>query len=91
MFISVWEELILDNLTLEKANFEKMVNLTPQILCIVYFDGRIKYANPAFNNILGYSDDELKGLNIFSTIHPDDKNSLDNVLLLAYKEQARYC
>ena len=81
-----WEELILDNLTLEKENYEKMVNLTPQILCIVHFDGRIKYANPAFNNILGYDNDEVKELNMFSIIHPDDKNDLNNVLLLASSE-----
>ena len=64
-----------------------MVNLTPQILCIAYFSGRIKYANPAFNNVFGYSNDEVKELNIFSIIHPDDKNSLNNTLLLARKEQ----
>jgi len=85
-FISVWEEPILDNSTIDKENYEKMVNLTPQILCMAYFDGRIKYANPAFSNVFGYSNDEVKELNILSIVHPDDKNNLDNALLLAHKD-----
>ena len=81
----------MDNLTLDtildKEDFEKMVTLTPDILCIFYVSGRIKYANPAFNNVFGYSNDELKELNIYSIIHPDDKDSLNNLLLLAGKER----
>ena len=72
---------------LDKEDYEKMVNLTPEILCIFYLSGGIKYANPAFNNVFGYSIDELKELNIFSIIHPDDKNSLNKLLLLAGKER----
>ncbi|MBU3129222.1 PAS domain S-box protein [Clostridium tagluense] len=77
----------MDNSTLDKEDYEKMVNLTPQILYMAYFDGKIKYANPAFNNVFGYSNCEVKELNIFSIIHPDDKNNLNNTLLLAHKEQ----
>lgn len=77
----------MDNSNLDKENYETMVNLTPQILCITYEGGRIKYANAAFNNVFGYSSDEIKELNIFSIIHPDDKNSLDDAMLLAHKEQ----
>jgi len=75
----------LDNFTLDKKSFEKMVNLTPQILCMVYFSGRIKYANPAFNNIFGYSNDEIKDLNIFSIIHSADKANQNKILELAHK------
>ncbi|WP_291632856.1 PAS domain-containing sensor histidine kinase [Clostridium sp.] len=77
----------MDNSTLDKENFEKLVDLTPQILCIAYFDGKVKYANPAFNNVFGYSNDEIEKLNLFSIAHPDDKNSLNNVLLRAHKEK----
>ena len=77
----------MDNSTLDKESYEKMVNLTPQILCIAYFGGRIKYANPAFNAVFGYSNDEVKELNIFSIIHPEDKSNLDNALLLARTER----
>ncbi|MBZ9686124.1 PAS domain-containing sensor histidine kinase [Clostridium estertheticum] len=77
----------MSNSTLDKENYEKMVNLTPQILCMAFLSGRIKYANPAFNNVFGYSNDEVNELNIFSIIHPDDKNSLNNTLLLAQKGQ----
>ncbi|MBU3145077.1 PAS domain-containing sensor histidine kinase [Clostridium sp. CF012] len=77
----------MNNSTLDKENYEKMVNLTPQILCMAFFNGRIKYANPAFNNVFGYTNDEVKDLNIFSMIHPMDKASLDNALSLAGKER----
>ncbi|MFT5873673.1 MAG: PAS domain S-box-containing protein, partial [Clostridium sp.] len=77
----------MDNLTLDKKNFEQLVNLTTQILCIVYFGGRLKYVNPAFNNVFGYSNSEIEKLNLFSIVHPDDKNSLNNVLLRVHKEQ----
>lgn len=75
------------NSTLDKETYKKMVNLTPEILCVSYLDGRFKYVNPAFNNVFGYSNDEVKKLNIFSIIHPDDKDSLNNELLLASIEQ----
>lgn len=35
------------NLRLSKENYEKMVNLTPEILCISDLDGQFRYVNPA--------------------------------------------
>lgn len=64
-----------------------MFNLTPEILCVTYLNGRFKYVNPAFNNIFGYSSDEVEELSVFSIIHPDDKISRDNTLLLINKER----
>ncbi|MGV8982426.1 ATP-binding protein [Clostridium sp.] len=76
----------MDNSTLDIENYKNLVNLTPQILCILSFAGKIKYSNPAFNEILGYSNDEVHGLNIFSIIHPEDKDDLDSALLSAHKK-----
>lgn len=76
----------MDNSKLDIENYKNLVNLTPQILCILSFAGEIKYSNPAFNNIFGYSNDEVHELNIFSIIHPEDKNSLENALLSAHKK-----
>ena len=75
----------MNNSTLDIETYEKMFNLTPEILCVSYFDGRFKYVNQAFNNILGYSSDELKELNIFSIVHTDDMNGLNNTLSLVEK------
>ena len=77
----------MDNSTIDKETYEKMFNLTPEILCVSYLDGRFKYVNPAFNNVFGYSTYELKELNVFSIIHPDDKDDLNNALLLVGKER----
>jgi PAS domain S-box-containing protein len=80
---SAWEEKILDNSTLDKETYEKMFNLASEILCVSYFSGRFKYVNSAFNDVFGYSTDEVEELNMFSIIHPDDKNILNNAILLA--------
>jgi PAS domain S-box-containing protein len=80
---STWEEKILDNSILDKETYEKMFNLASEILCVSYFSGRFKYVNSAFNDVFGYSRDEVEELNIFSIIHPDDKNILNNAILLA--------
>ncbi len=71
----------------DKENYEKIINVIPGIICITYLDGSIKYANQTFNDILGYSMDEVKELNIFSMIHPDDKDSAENSVLSAVREQ----
>jgi PAS domain S-box-containing protein len=73
----------LDNATLDKETYEKMVNLASEILCVSYFSGRFKYVNSAFNHVFGYSTDEVEELNMFSIIHPDDKNILNNAILLS--------
>ncbi|MGH4140263.1 ATP-binding protein [Clostridium sp.] len=76
----------MDNSTLDIENYKNLVNLTPQILCILSFAGKIKYSNPAFNEIFGYSNDEVHELNIFSIIHPEDRANLESTLLLAHKK-----
>lgn len=62
----------MDNLDLNIVNLTKIVNLTPGLICISYFDGRFKYANASFVDILGYSKEEILQINIFSIIHPED-------------------
>ncbi|MBU3188090.1 PAS domain S-box protein [Clostridium bowmanii] len=77
----------MDNSTLDIENYKNLVNLTPQILCILSFAGKIKYSNPAFNKVFGYSNDEVQKLNLFSIVHPEDKNELECALLSAHKKQ----
>lgn len=40
-------------------------------------DGRIVYANRAWKNVLGYSEEEITGLNIRQILHPDSLESFD--------------
>lgn len=49
-------------------------NLSLDILCTVYPDGTFKTVNPAFCEMLGFNEEELKTYKIFDLIHPDDLN-----------------
>ena len=50
---------------------------SPNLLCIVGFDGRIRRANPAWETILGFAPAELVGKSLFTTIHPDDHEAVE--------------
>jgi len=39
-------------------------------------DKKIKYANASFLKLLGYTSDEMLGMNLFDLIHPDDHSKL---------------
>jgi PAS domain S-box-containing protein len=43
------------------------------LLCIVHLDGWFQRVNPAFETVLGFSEDELLGMSLFDLIHPDDR------------------
>ena len=59
---------ILFSSVINKEEYEKMVNITPEIMCISYLDGAYKYVNPAYYNVFGYSEDEVSKLNVFSIV-----------------------
>lgn len=42
------------------------------LFCILDFDGKFKRVNPQWQDIMGYTDDELAGIDFASLIHPDD-------------------
>ena len=41
-------------------------------IAVIELDGRFVQANPAFQGMLGYSDDELRSLTVADITHPDD-------------------
>ena len=45
---------------------------TTDLICTLDLQGNFHYVSPSFKEALGYSSEELKGLNAFSLIHPDD-------------------
>lgn len=68
---------------LQSDNLERLVSertedrnalwqLSSDIMLRCTFDGRMTAVNPAWGAVLGWSEDELLGLNLFDLLHPDD-------------------
>ena len=51
---------------------DRLWELSSDIMLRCEFDGRITAVNPAWMELLGWSEDELVGRKIFDLIHPDD-------------------
>ncbi len=64
------------NITIERDNFYKFSN---DIMCVVDFDGKFLASNPAWEKLLGYSNEELKNLRVVDIAHPDDVHILKKV------------
>ena len=54
------------------ADRDRMWRLTTDIMLVARFDGTINAINPAWQRLLGWSDDELLGRPFFELVHPDD-------------------
>ena len=51
---------------------DRFFALSIDMLCIVHLDGRFQRVNPAFHEVLGFTEEELLGMNVFQLLHPDD-------------------
>ncbi|WP_161625626.1 PAS domain-containing protein [Cyclobacterium qasimii] len=54
-------------------------NLSPELLCLVGFDGCFVKINPAFQKVLGYSEQELVNKPLNDFIHINDKESTHQI------------
>src|SRR5689334_554822 len=51
---------------------DRFFALSIDMLCIVHLDGSFQPVNPAFQQVLGFSEEELLATSIFELLHPDD-------------------
>jgi PAS domain S-box-containing protein len=54
------------------ANFQKLFNLSDDLVCIGGFDGYFKSINPAFSKMLGYDESYLLKTPVLQMVHPAD-------------------
>jgi PAS domain S-box-containing protein len=58
--------------TLLRQRAEQFFNVTPDMLCTLDVSGRLLDLNPAWEQTLGYTREELHGKLLTNLIHPDD-------------------
>jgi PAS domain S-box-containing protein len=55
-----------------EARFRALVENSSDGIALIDAAGNVHYSSPAISGILGYSLDEIIGMNVFDLLHPDD-------------------
>lgn len=74
-----------DTLRENELTFRQLIQNSSDILWLVDAEGRIQFANPASQRLIGYNPDYLKGRELFAYVHPDDRPDLRVLLAQAFR------
>ncbi|MGA8767551.1 MAG: PAS domain S-box protein [Candidatus Acidiferrales bacterium] len=69
--ISVPRSSEIESLALDHLG--KLFDVTHELLCVMGFDGRVRFLNSSWEGILGYSREELMLTSYIERVHPDDR------------------
>jgi PAS domain S-box-containing protein len=84
-------EALTEQQTYLRRKAEQFFNLTLDLLCTVDSNGRLSDLNPAWESILGYKREDLKGQVLTDFVHPDDQSAAISALRAVTAESdARY-
>ncbi len=67
------EKTALEELRRREAELARIFAVTPDLLGLSSTDGHLKRVNPAFTDVLGYSEQELLAMQYIDIVHPDDR------------------
>lgn len=56
----------------ELANFDKLFEISNDMICIAGTDGFFKKVNPMFEHLLGWNKQDLKTRSLYDLVHPED-------------------
>jgi|GEM_PF-1859558 PAS domain S-box-containing protein len=56
-----------------------LVEHISDVVTVLTADGNIRYESPSLETVLGYKPEELIGKNIFTLVHPDDRERVEQV------------
>jgi PAS domain S-box-containing protein len=60
-----------------EEDYEKILNMSQDLICVAGMDGYFKYVNPVWERTLGYPREELLTRPFLDFIHPDDHQKND--------------
>src|SRR5215217_2469457 len=59
--------------SLSASSAARLVSLSHDLMCALDLEGRIAWANPSWQRILGWDPADLTGRNYWEMLHPDDR------------------
>lgn len=84
--IKRWEAV--EALRKSEEKFRSIVETTKEWIWTMDLNGKMSYNNPAIEDILGYTVEELQGQNTFDFMHEDDRKGVEEIVskLIPQKE-----